>query len=1397
LTTRKRTITLLAAAVLLLWMGLHARTLFMTQNGTIRCALTFFFAAMILMRPKPVPGAAGPAPLWRFSAAAILGVACLVAGLIIPIRQLEWIGLLLIVFACLAWALPPTFARDLPLALVVLYWANPLPTPWFGLLQVWMQAASVAGSEWFLHVFNGRAWADGLVLRTGLHVFEVPAWCSGMRAATTVFIPSLALGILRRLRWVETGVFIIWSLFHALLLNVLRIAIMVALAPYTHARAGFDFLHDTSGAVVIVGVLLVYAEMLYLERRKHRLQRTREELNSAQVEALSEYPPFWHGLNRNRGRVALVVILATGSIILAYRSRPYHRTMMLKDVAIALRDHGELEPARRLALIISNRNSDDLEWQFTSIRLQLISGRHDRVLSELGALRDLPEAYLTQKHVLMAYALMSLGRIEEAGAIVALLPEDVRTRDPRVAMVLAEMALRGGDADAVAVYVVTASGWAPNVGRIRNLYPYLRIHRQWKAMASSDIEIPYNDPVQALSILEAYMNLDRAPKVADIALQAVSHWPTDMRVLEPLYFMAIKRGGGEWEERFASHLLRAIAVFDNPDLLFETLYKCFSLTRPDLAWAVYRRIEALDATHPALAMSIAKYGHQWFAFRKRRLGIPAGQPTEALDLKPFFLLGQQFPEWQRITANIPAGMALAAADPTPARKQYLSRAIDAFAAREKEGVLSLDMQYLYALALEMSGRVDLAKHQLQRIVDRNPEEKESVRIVLSEIYERKGDWINVYETLRDYLAPRQDVLPAAGALAAIELEWPPDNLPLAAADVIHLNPLLRLVNAQLELHLGIAALHTAQETVRLYPYSTRGIELLATALSALGNHEAALHLLSRPRVRDLRDLDILEAEALLATERYGELNTFCRRTLLPQVRIDPGTVQRTSLPAAELAVLWHRVSIPSEEQFAENAVQVRRNLSMAGIGLHPLLELWLLAYEQHCAGDLASPQRWVACGRDPVERAITLNQLTLLLCREGRYAEAELAARKAVTALPGMPVLWQILTSLSGADADVVARARAACPDDAELWLADLVVQTHPEGGAPIDQAAREHLDARVHAMVTEAIDAAMVPAVLARAAEYLWRTDRRAEASRLARDVTDRARGLLPAYIIAIRCALHEEDKAWALLSTKKAIAAALQPLPEFYENLVALKAADGQIDTDPDMVNALRNLRKSDPDNPVWPQMLGYIRFQRGGWEIIDALFEMNVAIAGGATNRVPYLIASEVSRLLHNYDRAADILHEGLKHSPNNPALLNNLAFTLSYDTKRLTEAAALIPDLQRLANDDPRIQDTLAVVYLSTGKLDDARNVVRTILQTADPGSPLWFRGNMHLAEISWKLGNAKEARTLLEGLLKSSRNIPDEDILTANALLAQVMGESTEYINPMRVYVRDKLDTTAP
>ena len=168
----KVTLLTMTSAMLLLWIGLHYQTFFTTQNGFIRAVLSIIFAILILLRPKPVratrksPISTTKAPnpkqpeqnLSSITLAALAGTGCTAIGIIFNIHQMEWLGILLMACSGLLWALPSKFSRDIPLSLFVLYWANPLPSQIFGQLQIWMQIASVKGSEWLLHVFNFRVW---------------------------------------------------------------------------------------------------------------------------------------------------------------------------------------------------------------------------------------------------------------------------------------------------------------------------------------------------------------------------------------------------------------------------------------------------------------------------------------------------------------------------------------------------------------------------------------------------------------------------------------------------------------------------------------------------------------------------------------------------------------------------------------------------------------------------------------------------------------------------------------------------------------------------------------------------------------------------------------------------------------------------------------------------------------------------------------------------------------------------------------------------------------------------------------------------------------------------------------------------------------------------------------
>ncbi len=324
-------------------------------------------------------------------------------------------------------------------------------------------------------------------------------------------------------------------------------------------------------------------------------------------------------------------------------------------------------------------------------------------------------------------------------------------------------------------------------------------------------------------------------------------------------------------------------------------------------------------------------------------------------------------------------------------------------------------------------------------------------------------------------------------------------------------------------------------------------------------------------------------------------------------------------------------------------------------------------------------------------------------------------------------------------------------------------------------------------------------PAAVTRAGEYLVRIGMKEAAVVAARDAVDRARGLLPAYVLGVKCALIRKDKQWTLECIKKAIQASLRPPPLFYEKLVALKSDDGAIDSDSAMVHALINLRSDDPHNPLWTQMLGFIRLKRGGWEAVDALQLMNTALEEGATNVTPYMIAAQASWTLGNAGRAVDLLRAGLEKHPGNPAMLNNLVFMLSNSPDSISEALELVPRLLESSDDDPDIMNTAAFAWLRAGQLDKAERILSRLIKEAAERTPAWFRARMHQAETAFlrsetidlsdeasrpsklqrrRLTKSKaslysEARAILTEILEHSRGMPGKDIIAANKLLQKV------------------------
>lgn len=1362
-----QTIVLLGtAALLLLWVALHAGQLTATQNGGIRFFLTALFSLIILLRHKPGSAARAeskrpPAILagrWGIVSIVALGAAgtcSLILGLMFRVHQAEWLGLLILCFAGLKWSLPARFGRDLALSFFLLYWAHPLPSQVFGPFQLAMQELSVRGSEWLLHVFNVRVWADGLVLRTELTTCEVPEWCSGMRTATTVFLLGLGLGMIKRLRWYGCAIFVAAAVFQALVLNIIRISAVAVLTPKLSQVTSAEFLHNTMNVVVVAAALVVYAELSFLERHRRKKSTRAAEPHYEHDRLITKHPPFWKSIINHRRIILLVLVLTVLSAGVGYKSRPYHRMEMIGDLVTSLINLERYEEAEKAVDIVSAFWPEDDEWMFTRIRILLARKKYQEVLTALDDLPARDPARKVQKEVLRAYSLMGLGRLDEAADIVSRLPRDTRENDPRVGMILAEMGFRSDDPESVASHVVTASRWQPNTPRIRMLYPYLRTYRKWDAIAKSDIKQPFSEPAQALSAAEAYMNLNQAPMVATMVIQAMKDWPTDIRVLEPLFFLAIKHTHPKWEQYFSMHLRRSVAPVTDPEVIYPLFDRCFRLSRPDLAWFLCRHIQECAPQHPVLPLVVTRFGAEWFLFRRRFLGFAAGRSTDTIDVADIIRAGACFAMWQPDAEQIPFGNELMAGDLTRVRKEHLRKAIAMFAPLADSGTLSISLHYEYVWALEVSSGVDAARDELKRLVALHPSEEDNARIRLSEVYEDAAEWESVYETLRGYLGSR----------------------------VPRIDAVLRLCQAQRMLRLGIGALHTAREAVRLFPDSTRAATMLADVLMTQDSNEEALMVLARPRRWHDRDVDIMMAQVLQKTQRFGAADAVRRSTMLPRTLLPGSGNQRMFLAPAELSVLWHRVSLPSRSDFDKNAAAVRRTLRMATSPfLRKMLGRWTECYTEGCTGTLSELEWWSSCGRDNIERAIALNQYTLLLCHQRKYDAARAAAEEAVKHLPGTPILWHILISLADGDRETIRHARTACPDDSEIWLADLVTGTLPETAGPAtakehplgipNEALPEDEVIRQLENIVKAKSPVFPAAAMARGGEYLYRIGMERAASIAARDASDRALTLLPAHVLAVKCALVERDKEWALSATKLAIDASLNPPPIFFRKLIELRTEGRQIPVDSEIIEALRNLRRKDPDNPLWAEMLGYVRFKRGGWEIVEALSEMSDALEKGARSKSTYVIAGECARLLGNFERAEELIRRGLSLYPDDIALRNNLAFVLVHRPDGIEEATSMAEALSSERPDDIEIMDTLAVIYLHAGRFDVARDIVNSILDKTDEGAAPWFRAKTHLADIALQMREPEQAIDILTDLLRSAEGIPDADLLKANDLFVQ-------------------------
>ncbi len=1302
-----------AFILLAAWCWVNVPRLVSGPGGGLSFGLGVLFGLVLIFRskieenPRRLPGGV-------LAVLALAGTILVIVGLMVPIHQFEWLGVLLLLYACLAWALPMRYSRDLFLALFIIYWVHPLPSQVFGPLQLKMQAISVRLSEVFLQFFNVRVWGDGLVLRTGARVFGVPEECSGLKTAMTVFFCGLGVGLIMRLRWWIIGVLLGIGMVQVLLLNVLRISGIVWMGRDRPPLWGDKVLHDSMGIFLLLAVGLIHLDAILIQQKvwKHLRRRKLDEVNDLvgePEEKLHRWPNFWAFFFRWWMPVMAIVVLVAGTGILLYRLRPEHRAEMLHGVGKGLMPHDGANAERVIRKALALK-SDDEELLYDLALVLVGRGRDEDALAILRR-RPLEQRTLGER-VLEVRALLDLKRLDEVPPLIGTFGSEALEL-PGVALVLAEFNAVLDRPAEVARHIVTAARGLGTQERIRLLFPYMASRDLWESIRQSDSELPYAQPLQGVIAAEARLRVSDINGAANVLRRAMADREKEALFLGPLIRVAREWPESEWVGRFETVFKSNLDTWQAAELAM-AMDGAFAIGRPDVGWLAYRLMETRAPDDPMLMIAPAEHGRRWFTFRRNFLGTGLTGNDPMVDIRLFYQYARHYPPWRELWRNIPLSGELGGLETRQGYERRLRLCLDSLERLEKAGKLDLRLQLLYGQVLGELGRWEEAHTKLRLFEDSAPRRKKDFLLAHAGLYKAQQDWEMVFESLGEYM----------------RLEgFPP------------LTVWLDMASAGMSLGVGPLAMGMLEVARAKFPESEEWCLAMAGVLNYYGFPEESLFLVDgmkippHPSVKARLLLEtgrIVEGNKLSIVEHLGDLGVRQRQTEL--------------LAPAEWAVEWRGGKMSEADYSRERETLPNRKTPYLRNLVH-LKRRWLEAKGE---GKVSDPAAWEAAGRDRREKGLALTELSLLLLRQGRNEEATRAAEKALENAPEWSLTWR-LNLLLRKDPVLAEKARKACPWDSELWLGYLVTEVNSGKGA--DWANRE-----VAGVVA---GRKYSPGAMVRAGDFLLRKGMTNAACELARAAIRTGQGLLPAYLLGIQCGIRTGDRTWAVQCARNGAEQALEPW-SFYKMIVALKGKKGL--RDPDVARALEALAAKYPGESAWSERLGELYFLQGQTERAVGILEDAIAREQGAKRASPrtYLIAAEAARREGDIARAIRILKLAKVRFPDDAHVLNNLVYTLAQDDKLLSEAKTLLPALLEKGRDDFALHDTAALVYMRSGDMKSAEEHMRKALDFVKKGDYAWLEVYLNAAETQLRIGKFREARDSLNLVLKTSERTPDVD-----------------------------------
>jgi len=1292
------------AVLVLAWIWANLSRLAAGQNGVLSFFLGSLFALILIFRPK-LDAEGFKLPGWALGLIGAAGTFMAIVGMIIPVHQVEWLGVLLVLYAALAWALPRRYAKDLILALFLVYWIHPLPSQIFGPIQLGMQGLSVKLSEGLLQAVNVRVWGDGLVLRIGAREFGVPESCSGMKTGITVMFCGLGVGLLMRFRGLALVGLLGVGMIQVLLLNVIRISGMVWLGKEKPPGWNDQVLHDTMGIFLLLAVGLIHLDAVLL--RQWMASRQRREMLTVMNDDIGEpedkqrrWPAFWRFVFTWWKHMATAVILVVMILGFTARLKPSHRAEMIRGVARGLATF-DLENAQRAVQAALALRPDDDDLLLDLARIKIIRGKQEEGLRIIR--RKPVKARSLEERVLEARALMELKRLSEVTEVVALFPPESRNL-PGVAMVLAEFKASLDKPSEVGAYVVVAAKGVGTQERIRGLFPYMAARDLWDSIRLSDSDLPYATVIQGIIAVEARLRANDVTGAANVLRRAMKGRELNMLFLNPVIRIMRDRPDPEWQNLFESLFMTNLKTLKPVDLTL-AMDGAFSIGRPDIGWLAYTRLATVAPDDPMLLIAPAEYGRKWFRFHHEMIGL-GGFGETAIDIKPFYQFASGLSPWKELWAHIPMADELGGIITRESYQRKLVLCLAALRKMEEKDALDFRLQLLWGRVLGELGRWDEAHAKLRQFEDQRRRQHSSFLLAHADLYKEQGDWEMCYETLSEFV--RTDPHPSLTV-------W------------------LDLSNAAMSLDLGSYAMGCMEEARHDYPESEEWALAMVGMWSFFGFSEEALFVANNMKNTPHA---VLRAKLLLDTGRVFE----GQKLILVENLNDMALPKRQTelLIPAEWTLEWRGGRIQDADYDRElKAIKPRQTPFLKALNANKAA--W---YEAKGRGDTSDLSKWTEIGRDAREKSLALSELTLLLMRQGRTNEAAIATRKAIDYMPSSGLLRRIDVLLKK-DAESAATAFAAQPLDGEIWLAYLVTQVR--AGAKADWADRE---------VSEAISAhRYAPGNLVRAGDFLLRNNYTNAACMAARSAIKDGQGLLAADVLGVTAAVKIKDNAWALVCARAGAEHAIEPWP-FYKIIVGLKIRSNK--ADPDTIRALEGLASQYPEESIWAERLGEVYFQKGQTDRALGVLEDALARELGQKQALPrtYLLAAEAARREGNVSRAIKILKAARIRYPADVNVLNNLIFTLAQDPMFVSEALESLPELLKTHRDDFAIYDTAALVYMRSGNLAEAEKYMQKALAMVKKGEYAWLEVYLNAAEAQIRMGKLRDAHESLSLIFKS-------------------------------------------